>query len=44
MEVRRVYLAPPIARPLAPLSWPLTALLAAIPWLCLHRLAVIRPA
>lgn len=43
MDISRVYLAPPLARPLARLSWPLTALLAGIPWLCLHRLAIVRP-
>lgn len=40
-QVRRVTLAPPLARALAPRSWALATLLEAIPWLRTHLLAVL---
>lgn len=42
LELRRVTLAPPAARALAPRLWPLATLLSAIPWLCTHYVGVIR--
>jgi hypothetical protein len=40
-EVRSVTLAPPLARAVAPRSWTLATLLAAVPGLRSHRLAVL---
>jgi ubiquinone/menaquinone biosynthesis C-methylase UbiE len=42
VELRRVTLAPPLARRLAPISWMSCQLLEKIPWLCTHYLGVIR--
>lgn len=43
-DVRSVTLAPPIARVVAPISYPMAAALALVPWLRTHRLAVlVRP-
>lgn len=42
LEVKRVTLAPPIARRLAPLSWPAALVLEAIPFLRTHLLGVVR--
>ena len=42
MTLRRVTLAPPVARQLAPYSWMGCCLLEKIPWLCTHYLGVIR--
>lgn len=38
----RVLLAPPLGRRVAPISKILASLLAKIPWLCMHRLSIIR--
>jgi SAM-dependent methyltransferase len=42
IELRRITLAPPVTRLLAPYSWLICYLLAKIPWLCTHYLGVIR--
>jgi ubiquinone/menaquinone biosynthesis C-methylase UbiE len=42
VALRRVTLAPPLARRLAPLSWMSCQLLEKIPWLCTHYLGTIR--
>jgi SAM-dependent methyltransferase len=42
IELRRISLAPPLARWLAPHSWGLASLLEKIPWLCTYYLGVIR--
>jgi ubiquinone/menaquinone biosynthesis C-methylase UbiE len=42
IELRRITLAPPLARWLAPHSRGLASLLEKIPWLCTHYLGVIR--
>jgi SAM-dependent methyltransferase len=42
VDGRRVTLAPPLARRLVPLSWPLAVALESIPVLCTHYLAVLR--
>jgi SAM-dependent methyltransferase len=41
LELKRVTLAPPLARGLAPHAWILTMALAGIPWLCTHYLGTI---
>ena len=41
-DLRRVSLAPPLARLLAPHSWPACAVLARVPPLCTHYLGAIR--
>jgi SAM-dependent methyltransferase len=43
VAARRVTLAPPIARRLADRTWLLCLLLAQVPLLCTHELAVVRP-
>lgn len=43
IESRRCLLAPPLARPLAGHGRLLAALLEVVPWLRLHRIALIRP-
>jgi SAM-dependent methyltransferase len=43
INTRRVFLAPPIARKLLPQLRLLTTILDAIPWLCFHRIALIKP-
>jgi SAM-dependent methyltransferase len=43
VDARRVTLAPPIARAVAPISWTLCQLLHALPLLRTHYLAFIRP-
>jgi SAM-dependent methyltransferase len=42
IELRRVTLAPPLARLLAPRSWPTCALLSKLPPLCTHYLGALR--
>jgi ubiquinone/menaquinone biosynthesis C-methylase UbiE len=42
IELRRVTLAPPVARVLARYSWAACSLLAQMRWLCTHYLGVIR--
>jgi hypothetical protein len=42
IELRRITLAPPLVRVLAPYSWLSCYLLERIPWLCTHYLGVIR--
>ena len=42
IQVRRITLAPPIARRVAPYSWLLCYLLSQIPWLCSHYIGLIR--
>jgi SAM-dependent methyltransferase len=42
IELRRITLAPPLARWFAPHSWGLASLLERIPFLCTHYLGVIR--
>lgn len=42
LDVRRVTLAPPIARFLAPRMWTLAATLSAIPFLCTHYAGTLR--
>jgi ubiquinone/menaquinone biosynthesis C-methylase UbiE len=42
IELRRVTLAPPLARLLAPRSWPICATLAKLPPLCTHYLGALR--
>jgi ubiquinone/menaquinone biosynthesis C-methylase UbiE len=42
IRLRRITLAPPIARILAPYSWLLCQLLSQLPWLCTHYIGVIR--
>ncbi len=42
VSLRRVVLAPPLARRIAPVSYTLAAVLAAFPWLCTHDLGTIR--
>jgi SAM-dependent methyltransferase len=44
LDLRRVSLAPHLARALAPRSWPACAVLSRIPALCTHFLGAIRPA
>ncbi len=44
IEFRRITLAPPLARRLAPRSWLASYILGRIPWLCTHYLAAIRKA
>ncbi|HLI82558.1 MAG TPA: class I SAM-dependent methyltransferase [Bryobacteraceae bacterium] len=41
IQGQRVTLAPPISRPLVPLSWPAALLLEQFPFLCTHYLALI---
>lgn len=41
-EIKSVTLAPPLARLVAPKSWPLATLLESIPWLRTHLIAVLR--
>ena len=41
IDLRRITLAPPLARLLAPYSWLTCSLLEKIPWLCTHYLGVI---
>lgn len=43
IDSRRVFLAPPIARRLLPRFRLFATILDAVPWLCFHRVAVIRP-
>lgn len=42
IDVRRVTLAPPLARAVAPRSWVLASLLSAVPLLCTHYAGTIR--
>jgi hypothetical protein len=42
IQLRRITLAPPLLRLLAPHSWLACHLLGRIPWLCTHYLGVIR--
>ena len=42
IRLRRLTLAPPLVRMIAPSSWMLSSLLARIPFLCTHYLGVIR--
>jgi SAM-dependent methyltransferase len=42
VRLRRITLAPPLARRLAPLSWIACYLLEHVPWLCTHYLGIIR--
>ena len=42
LTLRRVTLAPPLARRLARVSWLASMVLARVPWLCTHTLGVIR--
>jgi ubiquinone/menaquinone biosynthesis C-methylase UbiE len=42
IHLRRITLAPPIARLIAPYSWLLCYLLSKMPWLCTHYIGVIR--
>jgi SAM-dependent methyltransferase len=42
IQLRRITLAPPLARLLAPHSWLACYVLEKIPWLCTHYLGVIR--
>jgi ubiquinone/menaquinone biosynthesis C-methylase UbiE len=42
IHVRRITLAPPIARRVAPYSWLFCYLLSQIPWLCSHYIGLIR--
>jgi ubiquinone/menaquinone biosynthesis C-methylase UbiE len=42
IELRRLTLAPPLLRLLAPYSWLLCHLLSQVPWLCTHYLGAIR--
>lgn len=42
IELRRITLAPPLLRVLAPYSWLACYLLGQMPWLCTHYLGVIR--
>lgn len=43
LELRRVTLAPPLARSIAPYSWVAAAILSAVPLLCTHYVGTIRP-
>ena len=42
LDVRRVTLAPPVARFLAPRMWTLAAILSALPFLCTHYAGTLR--
>ena len=42
VELRRIILAPPLARAVAPYSWLVGYLLESIPWLCTHYAGIIR--
>ena len=42
IDLRRISLAPPLARWIAPRSYVLWLLLTSVPWLCTHYLGVIR--
>lgn len=42
IRMRRITLAPPLMRALAPYSWLLCYVLSEIPWLCSHYIGVIR--
>jgi len=42
IDLRRITLAPPVLRSLAPYSWLLCYMLGKIPWLCTHYLGAIR--
>jgi ubiquinone/menaquinone biosynthesis C-methylase UbiE len=42
IELRRITLAPPLLRFLAPYSWVLCQVLGKMPWLCTHYLGAIR--
>ena len=42
IQLRRITLAPPIARLIAPYSWLLCYFLSKVPWLCTHYVGVIR--
>jgi hypothetical protein len=42
IELRRITLAPPLVRLLAPYSWLACYVLGQIPWLCTHYLSAIR--
>ena len=42
VSLRRVVLAPPLARRITPLSYALAAALSAIPWLCTHDMGTIK--
>jgi SAM-dependent methyltransferase len=42
IDLRRIWLAPPLARWIAPRSHVLWLLLASVPWLCTHYLGLIR--
>jgi SAM-dependent methyltransferase len=44
IDLRRLWLAPPLARRIAPRSHVLWLLLASVPWLCTHYLGIIRKA
>lgn len=43
IRAKRVTLAPPLTRLLAPRSWPVCTALEQIPWLRTHLLAILRP-
>ena len=43
IDLRRVSLAPPLVRRLAPVSWLACHLLEAVPFLCTHHVGAIRP-
>jgi len=42
IDLRRIWLAPPLARWIAPRSYVVWLLLASVPWLCTHYLGTIR--
>ena len=42
VSLRRVVLAPPLARRIAPVSYSLAAALSAFPWLCTHDMGTIK--
>jgi ubiquinone/menaquinone biosynthesis C-methylase UbiE len=41
-RIKRITLAPPIARQIAPYSWLLCYFLSKVPWLCSHYIGVLR--
>ncbi len=43
ISLRRVVLAPPLARRIAPISYTLAHVLSAFPWLCTHDMGTIKP-
>lgn len=42
IDLRRITLAPPLARRIAPRSWLAAAILSAVPFLCTHYVGIIR--